>query len=330
MADGTPVCPSCGCDTGVTKKIKRTSGTWCASCGALIPDGRDVCPKCGLPAPSAGAARAVRGMKLPKVSDTDKTAEFSAIHPPEPEPEDVVFEAKSALPLGKLVNGDRTRGYDRMAHVRVMIIAAIAALVVVGGSIILITHPFDPDRFDRPDTEQADTSTAGSPGQIESLSGQDVRDSSTSSAASEASEATYELLISTYDDLGGLAARVDEQEQYFLDNYLLEDYDARNAGLEACQALYEEISMSIDALEQIGTTIGYGEDIVNVTQLGRWLLYRLDVLIDSWEIDLGYLAPSMVQYAIDETYYSDKDEEGVSINKKYFDVCYEDWKPQKH
>ena len=328
MADGTAVCPACGCDTGITKKIRRTTGVWCPSCGALIPDGVDACPKCGHPSPNAPAVRPTRGIRLPKVSETDKTSQFSAIQAPAPEPEDAVFDPKSAIPPERLVNEDRTRGYDRMARVRVMLIAAVAALIVVGGSIILITHPFDPGRYNQRSSEQVETPTAGSPGQIESLSGQDVRGSSQTSADA-ASDATYQLLYDTYVQFGDLATLVDEQEEYFLNTYLSEDLDARNAGLDACRELYNEISMSIDALEQIGSSPAYSEDIVNVKQLGRWLLYRLDALIDAWTIDVGYLVPEVVDYAIEDAYYSDKDDDGVSINKKYFDVCYEDWEPQK-
>ena len=41
LEDGTPICPACGSDLGVTNKIARVTGTWCPSCGALIPDGAE-------------------------------------------------------------------------------------------------------------------------------------------------------------------------------------------------------------------------------------------------------------------------------------------------
>ena len=328
MADGTSICPICGSDMGVTNKIPRMRGVWCSSCGALIPEGSDACPKCGMPSPNAKTVRPVRDIKLPKVSDADKTAQFSAVSLPEPEIEDRVYEAVSAIPPERPAHEERTLGYDRMAHVRVMVIAAIAALFVFGGMVLLITHPFSPNRNDPRAREEADTSTVGSPGQLESLSGQDVRTTS-ASADEAASEATFELLYSVYTDLADIAVSVDEQEAYFLENYLVEDRGVRTEGLDACNALYDMLLENITALEQLGSSSIYAEDISNVIQLGRWQLYRVEVLIDAWNVDLGYLAPAMVQDIIDERYYSDKDDDGVSMNKKYFDVCYEDWEPKK-
>lgn len=326
MADGTSTCPRCGRDMGVTNSMPRVRGTWCSSCGALIPEDASSCPKCGLPLKPERPVRRTRDIRLPKVSASDSTSQFSAIDVPEPDPSDRVFEAKSALPPEPADNDDHVFGYDRMAHVRVMIIAAIAALFVMGGSIVLITHPFDPGRYDQRAREDADTSTAGSPGQIESLTGQDVRDAAPDL---DPSSSTFERLHELYVDLAALAERTDEQEAYFLENYLQEDFDVRNAGLAACEELQTDIAAAVDALERLGSSPAYAEDAGNAAQLGRWLLYRADILVDSWELDLGFLAPALVQDIIDATYYSDKDEDGVSMNKRYFDVCYEDWEPQQ-
>ena len=51
--------------------------------------------------------------------------------------------------------------------------------------------------------------------------------------------------------------------------------------------------------------------------------------MDAWEVDLGYLAPSMVRDTIDSVYFSDKDDEGVSIYKTYFEQNYASWAPEK-
>ena len=327
MADGTPTCPVCRSDMGVTNKIPSTRGTWCPSCGALIPEGSALCPKCGLPSPEAPTVRPVRDIKLPKVSDADSTSEFSAITLPEPDPEDAVYEARSALPPERPSVEDRTLGYDRMAHVRVMIIAAIAALVVMGGSIIYITHPFDPGKYDQRAREQADTSTAGSPGQIEALSGQDIRETT---PAYDAGEASFELIHQTYLDLGDLADRLDEQEAYFLATYLDDDdEEARQQGLDAAEDLAIDISNAIDSASQLGSGSVYADDIDHIVQLGNWLRNRVDVLVEAWEIDLAYMAPSQVQDIIDSTYYSDKDSDGVSAYKGYFDENYPQWEPSK-
>ena len=328
LEDGTPICPACGTDLGVTNKIARVTGTWCPSCGALIPDGADACPKCGMPSPNAKAARPVRDIKLPKVSDADKTSEFSAIQPTPPDEQPVV-DAKSALPPVRKMNEDVTLGYDRMARVRVMAIAAVAALLVIGGITAFIFHPFGTGD-DTPVSDGSDIAPAGSPGQIEALSGQDVRSTTPSTPVDEASSASFDVIYDAYVELGDLAVRVDEQEAYFLENYLLEDWDVREQGRDAVAALDAEIAALIDSVEQIGASSDYYEESVNVAQLGRWLRYRCEALSNAWYIDLGYLAPAQVQYSIDEAYYADKDEDGVSINKKYFDVCYEDWEPKEH
>jgi hypothetical protein len=41
------------------------------------------------------------------------------------------------------------------------------------------------------------------------------------------------------------------------------------------------------------------------------------------------MAPSQVQDIIDSTYYSDKDSDGVSAYKGYFDENYPQWEPSK-
>lgn len=323
VADGTPTCPVCCSDLGATNRIPRTQGTWCPSCGALIPDGADACPKCGMPAPGARTVRPVRDISLPKITDADSTSQFSAIQAPDHD-EVQVIEARSALPP-KDRTDDVTLGYDRMARVRLMIIAALASLVVVGGALVFITHPFDPNKYEQRAREEADTSTVGSPGQLDALSGQDVR---SGAPVYDSSTATFDLLHETYIELGNLARRLDEQEAYFLENYLSEDEEARERGRDEAAQLALDISNAIDAVGQLGTSSTYGGDIDNLIELGNWLRNRSDVLNQAWEVDLAYLSPEAVQDTIDEIYYSDKDANGVSDYKLYFDEAYPDREPQ--
>lgn len=324
LSDGTPTCPICAHDLGATHKIFRAQGTWCPSCGALIPEGDGACPKCGLPAPGARPVRPVRDIHLPKITDADNTSEFSAIQIPKSDEEPIV-ETKSAIPPPR-GDDDMTLGYDHMARVRLMVIAAFASLLVVGGAILFITHPFDPGKYDQRAREEADTSMVGSPGQLDSLSGQDVR---ASAPVSDVSAATFDLLHDSYVELAGLAQRLDEQEAYFLENYLSEDEELRRRGYDSAEQLSLEISNLIDSVGQLGSASEYAEDIDNVIRLGNWLRNRSDVLVGAWEIDLGYLVPSMVQDTIDETYYSDKDDDGVSSYKLLFDENYAAWEPKE-
>ena len=323
LDDGTAACPVCGHDFATTHKISRVKGTWCPNCGALIPDGEAACPKCSSPSPNAPALRRMRHIRLPKVSDADKTSSFSAIVQPEEEEPNLV--TGSALPPERPRNEDVTLGYDRMARVRVMAIAAIVSLLLVGGTIIFITHPFEPDKYDPRARELVDTSTAGSPGQLDALSGQDVRGSS--APEYDPSGAAFEIISGVYDDLGELSARLDEQEAYFLENYLLEDEQVRKDGLANASLLAIDISNAIDAVSQLGTTSDYQEDAEHMIELGNWLRNRVDVLVSAWEADLGYLAPAMVSDAIDSIYYQDKDEQGVSSYKVLFDNSYPGWRP---
>lgn len=324
LSDGTSTCPICRCDLGGTQRIPRARGTWCPSCGALIPEGAGSCPKCGLPAPGARPTRPVRAIRLPKITDADKTSEFSAIQIPETDGEPIV-EARSAIPSQR-GNEDLTLGYDHMARVRLMAIAALASLLVVGGAILFIAHPFDPGKYDQRAHEEADTSMVGSPGRLDSLSGQDMRESE---PGYDVSAATFDLLHDSYDELAELARRLDEEEAYFLENYLSEDEEARQRGYDSAEQLSLEISNLIDSVGQLGSTSDYAEDIDNLVRLGNWLRNRSDVLVEAWEIDLGYLAPALVQDVIDETYYSDKDGEGVSVYKLLFDENYAAWEPEE-
>ncbi|RVU98456.1 hypothetical protein EII22_01205 [Coriobacteriales bacterium OH1046] len=324
LSDGTLTCPICRRDLGGTHRIPRAEGIWCPSCGALIPEGDGTCPKCDLPAPGARPARPVRAIRLPKITDADSTSEFSAIQIPGPDEEPVV-EARSAIPPQR-GNEDLTLGYDHMARVRLMVIAALASLLVVGGAILFITHPFDPGKYDQRAREEADTSMVGSPGRLDSLSGQDMRGSAPDY---DVSAATYDLLHDSYNELAELAQRLDEEEAYFLENYLSEDEEVRRKGYDSVEQLSLDISNLIDSVSQLGPSSDYAEDIDNMISLGNWLRNRSDVLLASWEIDLGYLAPALVQDVIDETYYSDKDDEGVSSYKLLFDENYAAWEPKE-
>ncbi len=76
VPEGTPTCPHCHADLGVTQRIPVADAHWCPHCGALVEKSMSVCPKCGVPLPrhakrgvSATPIRPVRDIRLPEIGE---------------------------------------------------------------------------------------------------------------------------------------------------------------------------------------------------------------------------------------------------------------------
>ena len=113
------------------------------------------------------------------------------------EPDDTGFIAgiESAIPGPEPEDSPGAR-HDRMPRPCTFAFAAVLALVVVGGSTLLITHPWDPLATQTKATEPADVSMSGFPGVVESLSGQDDE----GGAGQAEATTTYEILEDVHDE----------------------------------------------------------------------------------------------------------------------------------
>lgn len=146
IADGLTICPACHAD--LTKAVPDASAIqterYCKSCGALIPEGATVCPNCGMPVEEEAIQPAEKAaVQLQQQQEKPHLA--------------------SAIPAASDPYSATTAN-ERMPRRRVFLVSFIAALIVVGGAVLLITQPWNPDPYSLKATEAADTSMAGFPG----------------------------------------------------------------------------------------------------------------------------------------------------------------------
>ena len=206
VPEGTFECPSCHFQLGLTQKIPVASGTWCPVCGALLADGMTVCPKCGTPLVDAvPPVRSVRDLDLPEIDDEpslgddgesgpDSTSALLKAYEKSQEP-----HIESAIPAEQDPSSAVLR-HDRMPRARAFVFAALFAVLVIGGAALYITHPWDPTLYKTATSTPADTSSAGFPGTVTSLTGQD----SSSEESSSSTDTVYDSILADYTTLGDL------------------------------------------------------------------------------------------------------------------------------
>lgn len=165
---------------------------------------------------------------------------------------------------------------------RSIVLAALAALVVVGGVVLAIVHPWDPDAYSIKATTAADTSMAGFPGTISELSGQDK--DATSAPSVSADDATYEQLHGDWEDLGTLASRLEAAEEGFEEAAFSDDESTRSAAEKEARDVAIEISNTIDDIDSADVSTGTYEDSkATLTKLGNWLRNQSDNLSYAWD-----------------------------------------------
>lgn len=310
VVDGALSCPYCHLELGLTQKISLSSATWCPVCGALVPEGELVCPKCHS-ALEAEPVRVTRDIELPEIGDDEEEAESGETG--------VITRIESAIPTpGQGSSPGALR--DRLPRVRAMMLAASFAVLVVGGSILLITHPWDPNATQTKATTPADTSMSGYPGSIDSLKGQD-KETSTGTEG-QTGGAILSSLTDAYDQLGSLSGRVDESEESLRSVGVSGDAEARSKGSESAAALSIEVSNLISSIQKTSDGEGFYADAKNnLLTLGNWLRNRCDALTESWELAADSDDP-----------VADKDSillpvDAAASFARLFEENYESWKP---
>lgn len=338
IPDDAVRCPACHADMGRIASVAPPQGTWCPSCGSLVPDGEDVCPHCGMPVARPKHARASDVSRLKIVSgegegtdadeapadDTDAPQPDEDVADERFESEDTAFVPRivSALPAEPVSGNDGLQRAGAL-RVRTLVVALAAALLFVGGGVLFLTHPWDPNASDSRAKSEADTSMAGFPGIVTELKGQDG--GSTDAGEVESGDATtYRKLSDVYGRLKDLEERADADEQSYRTLAATADSDERtNARNEAYQ-LSLDVSNLISSLSDIDVTSGtYADDLDNMKTLANWLRNRTDVLNSAWKKAMQMANPSSHAQEIDG-YLRDGDS-----YKRQFDEHYDGWKPQE-
>lgn len=271
VEDGAAICPAChhslrewrtGDDKGDVGDNR-----WCGSCGSPIPEGHDACPVCGMPAEGA--------------FDEENEPSYAITEPLVPMRKERDVKLESAIPP-EPQSGEKREGADEhRKRMRLLLISAVAAIVLVGGTTLYIARPWDPEAYSTHATEDADTSMEGFPGEKPYLSSQDL-----------AEENRYRTVVSDqqqrmdslYDRMGELAAGL--QSSY-------DDLSAYSAGgsyrkeesqLDSVADMCTEIRGIADEYRQMDLLDPTFEERRNsCVVLADYLSGAAEVLVDAWK-----------------------------------------------
>jgi RNA polymerase subunit RPABC4/transcription elongation factor Spt4 len=295
VPDDSRRCPACHADLTREVVSSRPQGTWCPRCGALVPDGEEACPSCGTPILDADAAAEPEGEGLTGVPPVPK-GDDGVEGPSDAEETHAMPRIESAIPSEG--EDDEVGRRDRFPRARVLTVALGAAVAMIVGLTLVITHPWNPDALDDRAKTDADTSMAGYPGYVSALQGQD-------NASADASQEDY--------------------NKY----YLTGTADQRSQGKVTAEQLSYDISNLISSIDDVDVTSGtYADTADNLRTLGNWLRNRIDFLKAGWQKDASYDQPQ--DHEDELSSYSTSS--GTTLGESYkqnFEDKYSDWEPKQ-
>lgn len=301
-------------------------GRWCPSCGTGVGWQDEVCPNCGMTLErSWGQPQGEEPVVEPEESlapafeqMVDESADTRAIP-----------RIESAIPAEDDPTS-KVAVLEGMPRANRFMLASVASIALVCGLAVAITHPWNPDAYSIKATEEADTSMAGFPGTVESLSGQD-NGGGTQEESLSGDEATLKQLTEAYEKLGRYATRADESEGRLDEEGLSADADTRAEGKREVEALAIDVSNLIDDVTQVDVTSGvYTEEREHLLTLGSWLRNRVDVLREAWGVVADAGDTPVSRDDIDAVMAKDRGEDGQSAYSALFSENYDAWKPQAH
>ena len=316
VPDGLATCPACHADLAMTHVMPRLTGTWCPSCGALVPAGSTTCPKCGMPvgAPARAPRRPRADARLLEREKTTTLPRIESAIPSEPDPAN-----------------EGQYGRERLPHTRVFFVAALASLLIVGGSALVITHPWDPQLSDPRATTPADTQLAGFPGTVSKLAGQDSTAQDVATTIEDADTLTFSKLQDAYDQLAQLSSRADQSEELFDSVATRGTADQRQRGADDAHQLAIDASNLVSSIADIDTlTTGtYTDQKDHLATLASWLRNRVDALYSGWKLSAASSDPSADQDKILKPMRGQRASESSSSYAGLFEKNYASWAPQQ-
>jgi hypothetical protein len=178
--------------------MDEVTARWCKSCGAPIPKGATTCEVCGMPVEGA-----FEDSKKPVLTVLDVASAKGT---------GGVEGYISAVPLAHEKVGEKVRRENTGRH-RVLALSLTAAFVLVAGTTIFITRPWDPNAYAIHSFEDADTSMEGYPGYVRHLSSQDKAEESLQEAyianLSLVLDGFSETMDSTFQEADDVIGRLD-------------------------------------------------------------------------------------------------------------------------
>lgn len=300
--------------------IPRLGGTYCKTCGALVPAGSENCPKCGMPVSRKPAAHA---KAAPAASDSEDSE--SSEDEFEKQDTRAIPRIESSIPSVEELR-DKPYAGERPLRTKFFMFAAIAALILVGGITLYITHPWNPNANVTHATEDADTSQAGYPGAVSSLKGQDSS-SSTSSADSSTSSSMYDTVSSAYEQLGTIRDKLVSNQSTFDSVCTSSTLADRVSGKNDADSIATSLSNLISSLQQLDQSTSYTSDIQNMVTLGNYLRNYSDALCESWSLDVAADDPSSTITSIKAPLTKQQGSSGTNSYVTLFDNNYSSMKP---
>lgn len=239
-------------------------------------------------------------------------------------------ETTSSIPrIESAIPSLATSGYsnERLPHLRAVIFTAAVALVVVGGSALMIAHPWDPGAFQSHNTQAFDTSKAGFPGEVAKLKGQD----STTTAATVVSgdQASYEQLKGYYDDLTSIYDTLVAEDAAFEETAFGSQGNDLQKHADTVKATTYKISNLISSINGVDTTSGtYTTTKQNLITLGNWLRNWCEPLNESYQAALASPNRQADKSEISRALKAVKDSSGKNTYQHYFEDNVKSWEPQ--
>lgn len=318
--DGLDVCPACHANLSATRVMPKLRGTWCPSCGALVPAGETACPKCGMPVSAAPQAKASDELDRRIAEERRLERERTSTLP----------RIESAIPSEPDPRVEGVYGRERLPHTKVFAVAAIASLLVVGGAALVITHPWDPTLTNTRATTPADTSQAGFPGTVDRLAGQDSSGEASTTVLS-ADDATFSSLTSSYEALADLSSRADELESRLEDTGVSGTAEEREQGEQDAKQLSLDVSNEATTIANIDvqTTGTYADQKANVSTLASWLRNRVEAIYESWQLSADSSDPAADKDKILAPMVGNRESDGSESYVNLFKKNYEAWKPEQ-
>ena len=218
---------------------------------------------------------------------------------------------------------------DEMPRTGRLLLAAVFSAALVGGLAIAITHPWNPDQYSIKATTEADTSMAGFPGTVDSLTGQD-NNNATDQEVLTGDEATLAQLVEAYEKLGKYAKRADESQKLFGKEGCSDDKEARQKAKRGIDALAIDVSNLIAQIREVDVTSGtYVQERDNLVTLGNWLRNRVEILQEAWKASVESADPTSEEERLQGIVAGGGDSGGADGYKALFDESYESWKPKR-
>lgn len=358
--DGALYCPVCHYALGVTQKIPVAHVVWCQHCGAVIDAGATHCPKCGAPAPALAQKpepikREYRDLQLPRIevepATSTTSAKASEKHTSasdttvrssqergrtstEPRIESAIPDAEGSYLM------QRSEG---MPRTKVFLLAAATALVLVGGGVLLITHPWDPYGSTSKGGAGVDWSQNPTHTTITELKGQDVKedsadDNSSDDASDEADDedpsrshtgdVKFDALMDAWTDLATYRESI-AKGAVSLKTDFASDLGTRKASYSDITNTAMALSNTISELDdlKVSDIESYDESKQELMKIANWLRNSCDAVRSSWKLAVNSNDAEGEKNKIFSPYNKVLDAQGNDVYLGYFDEAYEGAKP---